>query len=351
MYNYSEVFEVPTPGLAQLPPAVNVAVYPGFQTSIDSPQLQNWIKGEAQQDALRSCAVLKQEYLSGAFHDWFIDYGGGKIDNGNPDAPPPQPPFGAMAQMQPGNVSWDLVQTGPPVCEVPAYTKISAPQTVDHAGDMLKVLGGSSPFTKATRLGSQVTAPDGSVWARLLILLIVASAFIVPAARAQATAGCSPQPMAATKSIAEKTMGQWACWITNDGVAAYTLTPSKFYQALTTKIAPVSPNVAQQIIMDSINHLPQSRLVKVGQISLALAGVAASLYTGNAQWGLIGGLAAQNGPRAIQIIANEIPSSAPFLGGQLVAPVTIPPGGDIPPVVVYAVKVKAANLAAFVVKL
>ncbi len=182
---------------------------------------------------------------------------------------------------------------------------------------------------------------------KTLVLLIAAAV----SANAQVSVACSPQPMASTSSIAEKAMGQWACWVTNDGATPYVLTPSRLYAAV-IELRPISPAVATQILTDAINHLPQSKFVKIGQVAIALAGIGATVYTGNAQWSLIGGIVGQNAPKAIQVIANEIPSAAPFIGGQLTGPVTLVPGADLPaPIVVYAAKRKAADLKPLVVKL
>ena len=75
-------------------------------------------------------------------------------------------------------------------------------------------------------------------------------------------------------------MGQWACWPLNESGTPYVLTPAKFYSAV-IQIRPLTPAVAQQIITDSINRLPQSKIVKIGQVAIALGGVAATIYTGS----------------------------------------------------------------------
>jgi len=172
-YQYSIVFVPPAPGLKVLPPAQNTMPPPGFQTTVNSAYLQSWEQAVGQQAALDANATLAGEYINGEFATWLSSYTGGHIDGGNPDAPPPQPPAGAMVQVQPNGIQWDLIQTGPPVCSVPAYTKIPAPQTPEQAKQMLQTLGGgaassASPFNASVPLYSQpVTAPDGTKWVRV----------------------------------------------------------------------------------------------------------------------------------------------------------------------------------------
>jgi hypothetical protein len=174
---------------------------------------------------------------------------------------------------------------------------------------------------------------------RVAAALLLAVLLLAAPMQAQVTIACSPQPMAATHSIGEKVMGPYQCWITNDGTAAYTLTPSKFYQAL-MPLRPVGPQVANQIITDSINRLPQSRALQIGKIAANIGAVAYGIYAHNYTVPLAVGLGVQNAPQLLSIIEGTVPSGTPFSAPQFMAAVTIPPGGDVPPVVIYAMKTK-----------
>jgi hypothetical protein len=172
-YKYSVVFVDPIPGLKQLPPAPNNQPYPQFQTTVDSQALQNWEQSEGQGEALKANQTLLNEYLTEAFPAWLQNYTNEGTD---PNATPEQPPLGAMIQVYPDGVQWDLIQTGPPVCSVPPYTKIPPPQSSLNpnapggSSQMLNTLGGASPstlFSNATPVNTVVTAPDGSVFVRI----------------------------------------------------------------------------------------------------------------------------------------------------------------------------------------
>jgi len=156
-----------------LPPALNTAPYPMAQSVLDGPALQAWTQGVAQEDALHETANLKNNYLTVVFHNWYVDYAAGRINGGDPDAPPPYAPNGLMVQVADDGITCDLVPLGPPVCEVPVYTKLPAPKTqAENAATFgaLNPLPGAlpSPFNAAVALFVQpVTAPDGSKWVRV----------------------------------------------------------------------------------------------------------------------------------------------------------------------------------------
>lgn len=307
---------------------------------------------------------IKADYLT-TFGNWAISVSAGRMDSSNPPKPPASFVVGYFTDPTTGGgegaypntkVQWAFPsQTGPAVCDMPPIpaSKPYVPPVLEPPANIRNVpLGDTMP------VGFVLTATDGVKWqkqssptpfgtayfyARISIMLLMLGMIAASPARAQVKIACSSQPMAATRSIGEQSMVQLGCWLSNAGSTSVVLTPSQFYTAV-IQLNPVTPNVAAQIINDSINRLPQSKLVKVGQIGLALSGVAATIYTGNSQWSLIGGLVSQNAPAMIKLVANEIPSAAPFTGGQLSGPVTLLPGGDVPPVVLYAMKGKKAAM-------
>lgn len=156
-----------------LPPAKNTAPYPMAQNVLNSLALQSWYQGCSQEEALNRNANLATNYLNVTFHDWLTNYDAGRVDGGNPSAPPPQPPNGFMVEVQDDGITCDMVESGPPVCGLPSYALIPAPQTLQQAQNMLMVLGGNaataaSQFTRAEAVfGTPIVAPDGSRWVRV----------------------------------------------------------------------------------------------------------------------------------------------------------------------------------------
>ncbi len=156
-----------------LPPAKNTAPYPMAQNVLNSKALQSWYQGCAQEDALNKNANLATNYLNVTFHDWLTNYDAGRVDGGNPSAPPPQPPNGFMVEVQDDGITCDLVQSGQPVCGLPSYALIPAPQTLQQAANMLMVLGGhgvnvASLFNKSVPVfDTPIAAADGSRWVRV----------------------------------------------------------------------------------------------------------------------------------------------------------------------------------------
>jgi hypothetical protein len=336
-------------------PAPNTALYP---VDGNFNNLQVWEEAAAAQDVLNANAVAAHDYMGQTFASWFANYDTGRLSW---DSVPPQPPvkkwaFATETFNDDGSFGFTYEKvdapTGELVCAVPTFKRLPPPQGGKVSLMALlsnEVAAPGNPTIPTVPVAQTSVDSAGNKWVRIAVLLL-ALAFTLPSLHAQVGLACAPQPMAATKSIGEQSMGQWACWCANDSPTPYVLTPAKFYGAVIA-IRPVTPAVAQQIFTDSINRLPQSKIVKVGQIALALGGIGATIYTGNAQWSLIGGIVSQNAPAAIKIIANEIPSAAPFTGGQLTAPITITPGGDVPPIVVYAMKMKREELKPFTVAL
>lgn len=153
-----------------LPPALNTAPYPLAQTVLNGPELQAWYQGKAQEDALNQTNNARTEYLNVTFQNWLVNYDAGRVAGGDPNAPPPQPPNGFQVHVADDGITCDVVQDGPPVCSLPSYSKIPAPQTLQQAANMLAVLGGnpSNPFNASQPLlGPAVVAPDGSKWVRV----------------------------------------------------------------------------------------------------------------------------------------------------------------------------------------
>ena len=156
-------------------PDVNHALYPMAQNVVNGPAIQAWVQGVAQEQALNKNSVAATEYTNTTFGNWLMNYDAGRLDGGNPNTPPPMPPNGFTVHVADDNVTCELVQDGPPVCGLPPYTKIPAPQTLAEAQNMLNVLGGNmgqsvavSPFNKSVPVyGGAVTAPDGSAWIRV----------------------------------------------------------------------------------------------------------------------------------------------------------------------------------------
>jgi len=167
-YAYSIVFAKYDPTLKVLPPApLNHSLYPYAQTTVNNATLQDWEQSVGQQSALDANSTLAGEYINGEFAQWYSNY----VNHGtDPNEAPPQPPLGAMIQVYPNGVQWDLVQIGPQVCSIPAYTRIPPPD-VNHLSGLNQVSNSvtpSSPFSKAVPMGSApVAAPDGSLWVRV----------------------------------------------------------------------------------------------------------------------------------------------------------------------------------------
>ena len=177
------IFATPTSGLTQVAPAPLPAGAAPPLTWPSVQQLKDWIAKEAAQAAYDAVQTQIQDYLTGTFQNWLNAYSGGHLAGptgivGDPNAVPPAPPAGAMGELSADGLSFNLVQTGPPVlANVPPYTKIPAPQSVTGANalvDFQKELAatapvsGVSPFNNSVPLYTvQVAAGDGSKWVRV----------------------------------------------------------------------------------------------------------------------------------------------------------------------------------------
>lgn len=303
-------------------------------------QMKSWTALEAADAAFDACNVLAQEYIEGTFATWLTQYRGGLVHGptgllGDPDAVPPAPPAGAKAQLSVTGLAFDLIQTGPPVCSVPPYQKIPAPQAASgHGGDALAQLQqelGSTPapsvFTKATAPGQQQTAPDGSVWVRIMAIFAVLLALSAPPARAQVNLRFTPEPMAVpTAQIANaRDLGRWVIEGCNDGAAVATIAAERLDMA-----------AGSIRFVDSDDSL----LVLTAHTRRGFWGVMA-------HWGPIVGMAAAaglnlggviKGPAAIALSAGssvlptvstiaqgEVPSVAPLVS-SMKYPITLMPG-------------------------
>ncbi len=113
---------------AQLPPKENDLEVPG-----PTPQgaVNEFLQSMAQQDAFDRNVRLKDYYIRITFANWKLNYTAGRVDGGNPDSTPPAPPAGFMAvcvQNEDTSLGFECQQVGPPVCGIPPYTKLPAPQ-------------------------------------------------------------------------------------------------------------------------------------------------------------------------------------------------------------------------------
>jgi hypothetical protein len=249
-------------------PGPNLAPYPMAGGDVEA--MRKWDEGRAAEDALHANAQAEQNYLNNTWKTWFTRYNNAVGDGGDRRIPPPQPPKGFVAQIDEDDtvgaggarIVWELVQSGPPVCEIPSYSKlpgdpnIPAPPpsaTPDYiVGD---VVVADSPARDGLPVGFPIVKDDGSKWqkkARMLpfgtayfwqkvsaMLLLAALLVFTPGpAAAQLTVAFSPEPLAVTQSLRIKEMGPWACFIRNDGPVARTVTVEDILIAGISRSAP-----------------------------------------------------------------------------------------------------------------
>jgi len=164
----------------------------------------------------------------------------------------------------------------------------------------------------------------------IISLVAVTLVFLFGApAVAQVRIACTPEPLAVTSALHVKTMGQWACFILNDGPAARTLAPEAVYTAI-IGIRPIDPASAIIVLSDRQSHSFAATAVKVLSIAGQLSGVALSLAS-KANAGLGTGLAVGSGflPTVISVAQGQVPSTSPFTERLLAAPITLPPQGAV----------------------
>ena len=133
-------YKIPLPG-AKFPAQENDTFdNPGSLAGL-AARLQ-WLQAQAQDKALHQNAILVTDWTTtGEFYNWLLNYEAGRIEGptglmGDPNAPPPTPPpaFMAVAVLnEDGGIGFATEQVsiehgGSPVCEVPEYTRIPAPQ-------------------------------------------------------------------------------------------------------------------------------------------------------------------------------------------------------------------------------
>lgn len=108
---------------------------PGPNASLD--QQNQWEQAQAQDKAFTANGVRTTEWLSWFWNSWYENYSDGRLfgpkGQGDPDAPAPVPPPGKVVQVKATEeggavLNFDIVDGAEPVCAVPAYPKIPAPQ-------------------------------------------------------------------------------------------------------------------------------------------------------------------------------------------------------------------------------
>ncbi len=174
----------------------------------------------------------------------------------------------------------------------------------------------------------RATTPFGTVawWARVAVLILCIG-FAVSLSHAQVRVACSPEPLEVMSSLHVRGMGQWACYLRNEGAAVRTVAPEDVYIGVIS-IRPIDPASALIVLSDHQARSTAAKVVKVLGVAGQLAGVGLSLASkANAQLGT--GLAVGSGflGPVLQIAQGEVPSTAPFLSQLLSAPVTLTAGG------------------------
>jgi hypothetical protein len=175
---------------------------------------------------------------------------------------------------------------------------------------------------------------------KISVLLLAVGLSLASSARAQVRIGCTPEPIAVMQSLHVKTMGQWACFLRNDGTAARTLAPEDLYLAILA-IKPIDPASAIIVLSDHQAHSTAATIVKVLGIAGQLSGVGLSLAS-RANAGLGTGLAIGGGflQPVLTIAQGQVPSTAAFTSNLFASPLTLPPGGAATKTV-FAAKQKA----------
>jgi hypothetical protein len=233
-----------------------------------------------------------------------------------------------------GTYLWD--EAGPtPVC--PDLPPLVAPAIPIPEPEHVKMVPADDPVPTGTIMTAsdgakwqknRATTPFGTTawWARIAALLMFAI-LLAPAARTQVRVACSPEPLAVMASLHVKTMGQWACFLRNDGSTPRTVAPEEVYMAIIA-IKPLDPTSAGLVLTDRQSHSVASTVVKIVSIAGQLSGVALSLAS-RANAGLGTGLAIGSSflQPVLSVAQGEVPSTAAYVANVLNSPVTLPPGG------------------------
>jgi hypothetical protein len=142
-----------TPDIGTVLPAQRNTAYTNPGPVHDQDVMNEWLQAQAQATAARQNDNLTEAWTNGTWANWLGNYQIGRQKGttgvmGDPDAPPPQPPpafvcvviaaeaalvtFDVQPSGQPARTDENgtAPATGPyiPVCAIPAYDKITAPQ-------------------------------------------------------------------------------------------------------------------------------------------------------------------------------------------------------------------------------
>lgn len=103
----------------------------------DPTKRAEWEQADAQEKAYNQNLLIAGNWLAegGGWGRWLNEYQSGRMmgpkGEGDPNAPPPVPPRAKVVEVkeaEAGGVYFDIVDGDKPVCKVPRYTKITAPQ-------------------------------------------------------------------------------------------------------------------------------------------------------------------------------------------------------------------------------
>jgi hypothetical protein len=164
--------------------------------------------------------------------------------------------------------------------------------------------------------------------AGVAMLIVAMLSILAGSAAAQVKVACSPEPIAVLNALHVKSMGQWACFVTNAGPSVRTLSPEEIYTAIIA-VKPIDPASVAMVLADNQSHTTSGKIVKVLSIAGQLSGVALSLASkANAQVGTA--LAVGSGflPQVLSVAQGQVPSTAPYLTQLLSAPITLAPNGQ-----------------------
>lgn len=124
----------------------------------DQAAVQANLTAVAQDRAYRMNQDLSSDYINSTFGSWNASYQAGKLDwNANP----PQPPNSFMVQPIDGSWGFNYVQAGTPVCAIPPYNRIPAPQGTLPPGHIH--IGKNIPGSNYWAAGADDTATDGTM--------------------------------------------------------------------------------------------------------------------------------------------------------------------------------------------